>query len=87
MVKGLKGKFSFTINDSFYKDQQHTSHKICVEHMHSDHIGDLEMKLVINSDNMDDPNIDQTILTADINPVKDKLAKTIRKVLFSIKNN
>jgi len=43
------------------------------------------VKLVINSDNMDDPDLSKSIATVDVNPVKDKLAKSISKVYIYIK--
>jgi len=76
---GQKGKFSFTINN-----EESGNYKICVKnHAYSDnHLKDVSIRLTINSDNMDDPDLTQTISKEDVNPVKTKLDKAIEKVFF-----
>ncbi len=79
---GPKGKFTFTINES-----ENTNYKICISNTkgnEDNHLKEIDIRLVVNSDNMDDPDVSKSISTTDINPVKDKLAKAISKVYILI---
>jgi len=75
---GEKGKFSFTVNE-----MESSNYKICIMNPRgydTSYLKEVNIKLVVNSDNMDDPDLSQSIATADVNPVKDKLSKAISKV-------
>ena len=73
-----KGKFSFTIND-----EESSNYRVCIKNTKGwsqNHLKDISVRLVINSDNMDDPDLSKTIATVDVNPVKEKLSQAIMRV-------
>ena len=58
-------------------------YRICVTNprgIDTGYLRDITLKLVINSDNMDDPDLSKSIATAEVYPLKEKLRKTIEKV-------
>ena len=75
-IKGVNGKITFTIEDNGY-------HRICAKNTRaraSYGVNKVAMKLIINSDNMDEPDIKSSVQKADVSPVQDKMAKIIYKV-------
>ena len=80
-VKDLKSKFSFMSKDN-------AQFKICVQKSNI-YWGDREpifFQIKIMSDNMDEPNISTAIKVQDLDPVKSKVAKVIKKGERLIKN-
>ena len=73
-LKNITGKFSFVSkSDSYYK--------ICIEKTNvywADH-DPIFVKLKFLSDNMDEPNISAAIKTQDLDVLKEKFSKAIKK--------
>jgi hypothetical protein len=86
-LQGDKNKFSLSIDQN-----SGGNYRICIANTRGydyEHIRSMNVKLTINSDNMDEPNINEVVKESDVNPVKEKLLKTVSKAeqLLNLQKN
>lgn len=74
IIRKIQGKFSFTVDDSAY-------YKICAQNVSYHAFGKRKvyMKLVIESENSDEKNLDEAVRHHDVNPVVEKIERIISK--------